>query len=161
MKIAAWRVDNGGPVRIELGEPALERQLEDWIEADPSLVTEGLRIVGRQVGLEAGFLDLLGVDAAGRWVIVELKAGTLYRAVIAQGIDYAACIRGLPPEKLREIVDGYRIKRGRIPADPTLDESSLAMDDGPREVSVIVVGTGIEPGLERISGYLSDFGVPI
>ena len=35
------------------------------------------------------------------------------------------------------------------------------MDDGPREVSVIVVGTGIEPGLERISGYLSDFGVPI
>jgi hypothetical protein len=101
------------------------------------------------------------VDAAGRWVVVELKAGTLYREVISQGIDYAACIRRLPPERLYQIVNSYQSSPGQVSADSTLDESSLAMDDGPREVSVIVVGTGIEAGLERISAYLSDFGVPI
>ena len=39
-----------------------ERHLEEWIEKDPALLQGGLAIVGRQIVLEGGRLDLLALD---------------------------------------------------------------------------------------------------
>jgi RecB family endonuclease NucS len=40
-------------------------------------------VVGRQIDLEGGRLDLLAIDPQGRWTIIEIKRGTLRREAIA------------------------------------------------------------------------------
>jgi RecB family endonuclease NucS len=55
-----------GPRRLESSTPDLETQLESWIEQDPDLVQFGLRILGRQVRVETGPMDLLALDPQGR-----------------------------------------------------------------------------------------------
>src|SRR5436190_15122418 len=71
---------------------SLNRSLEDWIARDPSLVVEGLKVVGKQITLEGGRLDLLGVDPQGLWTVVEIKRGLLYRDTVAQALDYASSV---------------------------------------------------------------------
>ena len=58
MALRAWRVEDGRPVRAGSLAIGLEKHLEGWIEADPSLVADGLQMVGRQVTLSGGRLDL-------------------------------------------------------------------------------------------------------
>ena len=57
-KVGLWRVGGERPVRLQHGRVDLEEQLERWIEQDPELLQAGLTIVGRQVNLEGGRLDL-------------------------------------------------------------------------------------------------------
>jgi RecB family endonuclease NucS len=104
MRLAAWRIEPDGPVRSWATSVQLEAELEQWIERDPALVLDGLRVVGRQVVLEGGRLDLLGVDPQERWIVVEVKRGKLYRDVLTQALDYASSISTMPHEKLLEIV---------------------------------------------------------
>jgi RecB family endonuclease NucS len=134
MSFAAWRVIDGRSVRrLTRSTVQPERMLEDWIEEDPSLVLEGLVVVARQlVAGGAGRLDLLAVDPAGRWVVIEIKAGTLYRETVAQALDYVASLKALPVDRLRNATNAYlkgiratshasglsRRSRTRIPTQP-------------------------------------------
>jgi hypothetical protein len=102
----------------------------------------------------AGRADLIGIDPAGRWVVIEIKAGALYRETVAQGLDYAAALATLDDDTLRQIVHNYASARG-------VDPPSELQLDQPREVIVIVVGTESDAGLARVAEYLSGFGVPI
>src|SRR5436190_429337 len=110
MRLAAWQIQNGLPARVDALAVQLEEHLETWIVQDPSLVQEGLRIVGRQVVLEGGRLDLLAVDPQGRWTLLEVKRGMLYRETLAQGLDYVSSISTMPSDKLRTIVEDYLTK---------------------------------------------------
>ena len=58
-QVGIWHIDDTGPKKAERSSIDLERQLEDWIERDPSLLESGLTFLGRQIPLEAGPLDLL------------------------------------------------------------------------------------------------------
>lgn len=156
MPLTAWRIADERPERVGRSEIALERRLEDWIEADPGLVLEGLVIVGRQVGLAGGRLDLLGIDLAGRWVVVELKPGRLYRDVITQALDYVASLRDLPPERLRSIAQSYLENHPNPDASRRLDTAlSDCHDSWPPEVTALVVGTDRDPGLDRMIDFLA------
>src|SRR5688500_4576466 len=84
-----------------------EKHLEDWIESDPSLLSDGLVIVGRQVQVEAGSVDLLGIDSDGRWVVVEIQKGLVRKAALAQAIQYAASIAALDESELGAQIDFY------------------------------------------------------
>ena len=107
-KIGLWHVKSGDvPHLLKEGYFDLEKQLEDWIENDPELLRSGLTIVGRQVYTESGPLDLLALDPLGRWVVIELKAGSVRRDTIAQVIDYSACIAEMPYQQLREKASEY------------------------------------------------------
>lgn len=159
MPLAAWRIADQRPERVNRSAVALERSLEDWIEADPGLVLEGLVIVGRQVSLASGRLDLLGIDLVGRWVVVELKPGTLYRDVIAQALDYVASLRNMPADHLRSIAEAYLERHPNSDASRRLD-AALAGD--PPKVAALVVGTDRDPGFERLMEFLAtDHGVDI
>ena len=96
-----WQVTDETPQKLTRGGIDLETHLEDWIERDPSLLQNGLTIVGRQVAVEGGTLDLLALDPQGRWVVIEIKRGRVLRKTIAQALDYAACITRLPDDELR------------------------------------------------------------
>ncbi len=155
MTIAVWNIRDGVPVPARSGSVELEKHLEAWIEQDPGLVGEGLKIVARQAHLgDAGRADLLAVDPAGRWVVIEVKAGKLSRDTVAQGIDYAAALSSLDETRLRAIVGDYiAAAGGQLPEDDIFEQ--------PRDVTIVLVGTRAARGLQRIADYLSPFGVPV
>ncbi len=57
-EIKTWEIRDGKPVAVESTLAASGRtealDLESWIEADPSIVRPGLRLIGRQVMTSSG-----------------------------------------------------------------------------------------------------------
>lgn len=157
--LAAWKITADGPCRLSTGLVELEKHLEDWIAADPGLVDRGLLVVQRQLHVDGGFLDLLCVDPQGRATIIEIKRGKLIRDTIAQALDYASSIARLPSSTLQAAIHGYlKGSQDHSGLAALLDES----DEAVREVVVVVVGIGAEPGLERMIEFLgSTYSMPI
>jgi Holliday junction resolvase-like predicted endonuclease len=156
--IGLWHIDESGPARLQGAEVAVERDLEAWIERDPALLERGLVIVGRQIRLESGPLDLLALDPQGRWVLIEIKRERLRREVLTQAIDYAACLDSAEPAWLREQCDAYLRQHGSASTlTALLDQRgrSLGGHDADREIVIYLVGTGIDAGLERMVAYMT------
>jgi hypothetical protein len=118
MPLAAWQVSGGKPVYLDPGVIELEKVLEDWIAENPGLIDRNLLVIHRQLHVDGGVLDLLGVDLQGRATVVEIKRGRLIRETIAQAIDYASSIASSPTETLRKQVDEYF--KGGVPDHPGL-----------------------------------------
>jgi len=98
MEFGLWRL-GAQPERITSQRMPQEKQLEDLIEADPSVLGAPLLIIGRQVPTAHGqFIDLLALDESGHVHILELKRDKTPRDVIAQVLDYASWVttRGCP-----------------------------------------------------------------
>ena len=104
MDVGLWSVEDDIPRRVSRGGVGLEKQLEDWIARDASLLADGLTIVGRQVHLDDGFLDLLAIDWRDRWVVIELKRERLYRDALAQALDYASSIARIGAAELDDLL---------------------------------------------------------
>jgi len=163
IKVGLWQISDSGPVKISESQVDIEKQLEDWIEADPSLIRAGLKIVARQLPVEGGYLDLLALDPQGRWVVVEMKRGELRRKVVAQVLDYASCLALLEPDELREKTNAYLQPRGET-IDAMLAQRSAedALEIDGRELLLVVVGTGKAAGLERMTEYLAtQYQIPL
>lgn len=152
-----WHINDERPSRLAFASVELEENLERWIEADPELLQGGLSIVGRQVGLEGGRADLLALDPQGRWVVIEVKRGALRRQAVAQALDYASSIAIMPAADLRLLATDYLAKHssGLNDAISTADVVDV-FDEDSREVQLVLVGTGREPGLERMVSFLAD-----
>ncbi len=69
-RVGIWTITPGGPRRLASASLDLEQRLEEWIERDPALLDPDLTIVGRQMRLDAGLLDLLALDPQGRWIVI-------------------------------------------------------------------------------------------
>lgn len=166
-RIGLWHVTETGPLKLKSSGVDLEKHLEEWIESDPDLLQGGLKVVGRQVGVEAGRLDLLAIDTQGRWVVIEIKAGTIYRETISQALDYASCVATMPYDELSQKANTYlearKVATGHASIEEVLGERQAEeVADESRGVLIFVVGTGRAPGLERMVDYLSGtFDVPI
>lgn len=152
-----------GPRRVASASLDLEQRLEEWIERDPSLLEPGLTIVGRQMRLDAGVLDLLALDPQGRWVVIEIKRDTLRRDTIAQGLDYAACVATMPAADLSVRVNAYlaTASPGTTLESLLTERSGEATAGDTREVLVYVVGTGRDAGLERVVDFLNGSNVNV
>jgi hypothetical protein len=95
---------------VSWGERYTENDLEDWLEGNPQVVTDGepILIIARQPSTpSSGTPDLIGVDADGNTVIIELKRGMTPRDVIAQALEYAAWLDGLDQEGLISLAENY------------------------------------------------------
>lgn len=110
-QLTAWSIDRqhgestAGPVqprRLERSHIALEKHLEDWIANDVTLIAEGLTLVGRQVAIDDGRLDLLAIDSQDRWVVIEIKPGLLDAYALTQALYYASSIARLSGNELLE-----------------------------------------------------------
>jgi len=160
MPLAAWQIASEAPKRLAGSSLELEKVLEDWIAADPALVDRSLLIVQRQLGVDGGYLDLLGVDLQGRPTVIEIKRGRLIRETIAQAIDYASSISSLPLETLQQRVRDYLGEP--LPTHPGLTALLNTTSDDEREIAIVVVGVGAEAGLDRMVEFLgSRFAMPI
>lgn len=98
----AWEIPvAGAPNKLSLATVKLEEHLEDWIDADISIIADDVILIGRQVKTaENNFLDLLGLDRDGKVVVIELKKDKTLRDTIAQGLDYAEWCYGLTEEQV-------------------------------------------------------------
>lgn len=86
-------------------EAALHDLIEDAPEILPLAGAPSIVILGREVGLGSGSSDLLGVEASGRPIIIEVKLRKnreAQRAVVAQILAYAAYLDGTTTELLEE-----------------------------------------------------------
>ena len=162
-EVALWQIDTSAaaalavPQRLHESFIELEKKLEDWIEAHPDLLEQGLQLVGRQVRTVAGPVDLIGRDPQGRWTIIEIKRAQTTRGALAQAIDYAAAIAELSNEELAQAISDYPAKR-------TAGEHAVTQQDhsqGDREIRIILVGVGSEDGLQQIVKFLARFQLPI
>ena len=167
-KLAVWSIDgqhgegaSHEPKRVGGSTIALERHLEDWIANDVALIAEGLTVVGRQISIDDGRLDLLAIDAQDRWVVIEIKPGLLDSGALAQALSYASSIARLSAD---ELYGKLEPRLGDFGDSEGLSESvkqQLDRETEWREIAVMLVGAGIHTGLERMNEFLGHFGVPI
>lgn len=169
-KLAAWSFDAqhgeegaqpSQPRRLERSHIELERHLEDWIAKDVSLIGEGYTLVGRQIRIDDGQLDLLAIDAQDRWVVIEIKPGRLNSGALAQALYYAASLAQLDADELYEKLKTGLRKFGDAETLSGRVKQQLAGEAEEREIAVLLVGAGIHAGLERMNEFLARFGVPI
>ena len=161
-EIGIWTVGEEQPIRLDRTLIEKEIDLENWAEAQPSLLSEGLTIVARQLHVEGGFLDLLAINPKGDWVIIELKRGRLYRDAFAQAIDYAACIKSMKSTKLQESIELGLEKNKLTNPDGVLESVEYLLEnEEERKTSIIIAGVGVESGMQRVVEFLSDYKIPI
>ena len=142
-----------------------EQDLEELLVASPDLLMDGLTLIGRQVPTDGGPLDLLGIDAAGRLVVFELKKGTLTRDAVAQVLDYASDLAALDAVRFGALIEKYsgRLGVGAIEdfADwyrqEHLGESEFPIDR-PR---MVLVGLGVDDRARRVVNFLAESQVDI
>ena len=86
-------------------EATLHDLIEDAPEMLPLAGAPSITMLGREVGLGSGSADLLGVEASGRPVLIEVKLkknSEARRAVVAQILAYAAYLDGMTTALLEE-----------------------------------------------------------
>ena len=166
-KLAAWSMDGSSaegpaPKKVERSHIGLEKHLENWIANDVTLIGEGLTLVGQQIRIDDGILDLLAVDTQDRWVVIEIKSGMLDSGALSQALYYASSIARLSAAELREKIEG---KLGNFGDPERLLERVRGYWTAKKRRSAgspcclsALVST---PGLERMNEFLGGFGVPI
>lgn len=106
-----YRVSDGSfvplvPTRITDLEHQLESDLQN--NAHVLLAPERILYVGRQVTTDLNkAIDLLGIDALRRAVVVELKKDRTPRDIVAQALEYAAFVDKLDLDALNAIAVRY------------------------------------------------------
>jgi hypothetical protein len=82
-----------------------ERNLEDIAVQQLESLEPGLKLVGRQLGSEAGRLDLLAQDSAGCYVVIELKRTMGTDQVVGQILRYMGWVQECyKTDKVRGII---------------------------------------------------------
>ncbi|KQS01045.1 hypothetical protein ASG12_07695 [Williamsia sp. Leaf354] len=160
-----WRID-GIPTRVAPGKMALETRLEDIVEAETDILGQTMLIIGRQVPTKYGkYVDLLGVNADGDVIIIELKRDKTPRDVVAQVLDYASWVQYLSNNDVREIYEEYQRTQE---TSRSFDEAFDAVfgESAPEELNtrheLVVVASDMDDATERLVGYLSGgYNVPI
>ena len=161
-EVKIWAVDGDSNVEAlaRKGQTDTEALLEETLVKNPGMLLPRLRLVGRQAPTEGGPLDLLGVDEYGKLVVFELKRGTLSRDAVAQIIDYASYLDGMPIEDLAAYVSERSGVHGIAKIEnfedwygENVDTESL---DSLRPMRMFLVGLGADDRTEQMVRFLAE-----
>lgn len=100
---------------VDKGEFALHASEEDMQKAilmEPSLIEEGFKPISYEKKVEPGFVDVYGVDKAGKFVVVEIKRKTASKEAALQLSKYVDAIRGLVNREVRGVLAAPNLARG-------------------------------------------------
>ena len=163
-EIVIWEIDRASRAgtKLDLAKRVeTEEMLEAVLVANPNILMRGLTLVGRQVPVETGYVDLLGVDEDGRLVVFELKREKLTRDVVAQILDYCSYLEALSDSELATLIAEHSGKGG-INAIADFEEwYGSRGGDSIRPVRMVLVGLGIDTSAHRMVAYLADRGIDI
>ncbi|MDI5965668.1 MGMT family protein [Streptantibioticus silvisoli] len=120
-------------------EGLLERRhLQEWVIAHPQVLGESVLVVTAEFDRWADAdgvpakdrLDVLGLDATGRLVVVELKRGMADRDVHLQAITYAALVSRFDLRTLAQAHHRFRVARGETVTEDECRQRLLDHVDG-------------------------------
>ena len=124
-----------------------EAQMQRALARNPFLIEDGLELLDRELPTDVGGIDLYARDAAGRFVVVELKRAKANHEAVHQLARYV--------ERVRELVDGevrgiLAAPDATAPALAQLDRLSLEF----RRVTALppVEDVDRQPGLFDVTG---------
>ena len=107
LMIAAKLVDVG-----DFNLHVSEKELQKVIFAQPSLLLSDLKPITYEKKIEPGFVDIYGVDSAGRLIVAELKRVRAGKSAVLQLAKYVEYVRGTTPLKVRGILAAPQIAKG-------------------------------------------------
>jgi hypothetical protein len=151
----------------ELGAKYRERDLEDWIEANPQVLVddEPLLIIGRQVNTPVGIVDLLALDAEGTGLVIELKRAPDQRSAISQALEYTAWFAALSAEQVQAIAETYLRAHacGGTLAETWYDTfgETLSEADLNDRQRIFLVTEGNDQRITAVASYLRTSGLDI
>ena len=90
----------------------IEKDIENFIEANPKILGESLKLIGRQVDTPVGRIDLLFEDKNNRIVVVELKLNKIGREALNQLRKYMHYVT----KEMKTDVEGVIVCKGVMPA---------------------------------------------
>ncbi len=162
--IGIWKIDRESRAgsKLDLADRIeTEKMLEDILVANPNALMSGLTLVGRQVPVGTGNIDLLGIDENGRLVVFELKREKLTRDAVAQILDYCTYLETLSDSQLATLIAEQSGKHG-ITRIADFDEWYASQaGDALRPVRMVLVGLGMDVSAHRMVAYLAERGIDI
>ena len=125
-------------VAYDQTHPASEEILEDWLHQSPELLLEEqILIIGRQVRLETGVADLVGLDQWGNVVVFEVKIGrsgsgsASEETILSQPQNYAQSLSSYDYEGLNELYQDSQanLARGELNGSEDYDRGGNLLTD--------------------------------
>ena len=162
--IGIWQIDRTSRDGTKLGlaeRVETEEMLEAVLVANPNMLMRGLTLVGRQVPVETGYIDLLGIDEDGRLVVFELKREKLTRAAVAQILDYCTYLETLSDSELASLLAERSGKDGIEKIADFEEWYGSQRGESIRPVRMVLVGLGLDVSAHRMVAYLADRGIDI
>jgi hypothetical protein len=150
-----YKLSGDALVPMPPGRLSNEEMIESWLARQPDLLGLDILIIGRQLVTDfGGRVDLLGIDADGDLVIVELKRDRTPREIIAQVLDYASWVSALSTRQVHDIAINHLGKR--------LDVAFRERFEAPLPQSLnenhtmVIVASAFDASSQRIVRYLSE-----
>lgn len=160
VEMGVWRIDEQEPRRLTSVTLPSEKDLEVFLERDPSLLGEKLLVIGRQVRTPHGkYIDLLGMDVDGNLNVLELKREKTPRDVVAQLLDYGSWVSGLDRDAVIRLAGEHLRRDFEVAFEQVFGVAPP--DEINSELRLTIVTTDLDASTERIVGYLREFRVPI
>lgn len=162
--IGIWEIDRKSQAGTKLDLATrieTEEMLEAVLVANPEMLMQGLTLVGRQVPVETGFVDLLGIDEDGRLVVFELKREKLTRAAVAQVLDYCTYLETLSDSDIGTLLAERSGKDGIEKIGDFEEWYGSQRGESIRPTRMVLVGLGLDASAGRMVSYLSDRGIDI
>ncbi len=162
--IEIWQIDREFRSSTKLGsanQVGNEKNLEDILTANPKMLMPELKLVGRQVQVERGIIDLLGIDDKGRLTVFELKREKLARKAVAQVLDYGSYLESLPESELGTLISEESGKNGIDEITDFNEWYASQWEDALKPVQMVLVGLGADEHARCMVDYLAKRGIDI
>lgn len=150
-----YKLSGDALVPVPRGRLSNEELIETWLARQPDLLGLDILIIGRQVVTDfGGRVDLLGIDADGDLVIVELKRDRTPREIIAQVLDYASWVSALSTRQVHEIALNHLGRRLELAFGERF-ETTLPQTLNENH-TMVIVASAFDASSQRIVRYLSE-----
>ena len=161
VEVSVWRVDERlKPVSLVGMEH--ERDLQDIIASEISIVDPGLMVIGREVVTAFGQrIDILAIDSEGCLVVIELKRDQTPREVVAQILDYGSWVRSMKSEEIASTFLEYQSRYLGESVPMNIDDAMRhRFGSAPADLNgahrLVIVARDLDSSTERIVSYLAE-----
>lgn len=143
-----------------------EAEFQRWLAEHPDRLESELWIVAGELELdpvERHRVDLLGVGADGRLVVIEVKRANATREAVGQVLDYVSALEEMEPDEIADLIETASPYGELLPVTDfgqqyadRFDGAALSMLTPAR---IMLASTAATPAAERILRYLRNHDV--